>query len=242
MDFAITRTVGSIVAEDFRSAAVLTSYGIDFCCQGGRSIAEACKAKGVDPAVLEQEIEEALRRGAAAQDFSSWSLTRLADHIEGFHHAFVRARIPVLLKYVEKLCAVHGGRHPELNLVEMEMKGCADAMAAHMRKEEVVLFPFIRRMERAIAMGEALPEIPFGTVGNPIGMMEQEHSAEGERLQRIAKLTNGHENPPDGCATYAAAMSLLKEFESDLHLHVHLENNILFPKAMAMEAALPALG
>lgn len=230
-----THTVGSVVAEDYRAAAVFSAHRIDFCCQGGRSIGEACKAKGVDPALLERQIQQALQRDASTGEFNTWTLTRLVDHIEAVHHAYVHERLEVLQRFLDKLCRVHGGRHPELQLVQAEMKAGAGELTAHMRKEELMLFPFIKRMEHAVLDCEALPKPLFGSVGNPISMMEVEHRAEGDRLRRIAELTNDFANPPDGCATYAAAMALLKEFEEDLHLHIHLENNILFPKALAME-------
>lgn len=233
-----SRTVGSVVADDYRAAAVFSMHGIDFCCQGGRTLAEACKAKGIDAVQLEEEVKHALQRDAGAGEFNAWPLTRLADHIEAVHHAYVHGRLPVLLKFLDKLRRVHGARHPELHDVEMEMRDCAGAMTTHMRKEELILFPFIKRLERAVLSGEPLAAPPFGSVENPIQMMEEEHSAEGDRLRRIAELTNDFANPPDGCATYAAAMALLKEFEDDLHLHIHLENNILFPKTLAMEKRL----
>ncbi|MFT3884049.1 MAG: iron-sulfur cluster repair di-iron protein [Flavobacteriales bacterium] len=234
-----SRTIGSIVADDFRSAAVFTAHGIDFCCKGGRTIQDVCSAKGIDPTTLEQEIQASLSRdGAPADDPNTWPLARLADHIEQVHHRYVTERTPVLQQYLGKLCKVHGGAHPELFKIAEDFHGCAGAMAMHMKKEELVLFPFIRQLEKAQAAGAPPPTPHFGTVENPVRMMMHEHDEEGERFRRISALSNGYTPPPDGCNTYRAAFALLREFEQDLHRHIHLENNILFPKAVALEGQL----
>lgn len=233
------RTIGSIVADDFRAAAVFTAHGIDFCCKGGRTMEEVCRAKGLDLATIEREITEALRHGRPLDDDpASWTLTHLAEHIERVHHAYVNARTQVLQQYLTKLGKVHGEAHPELHAIAREFAACAGAMAAHMKKEELVLFPFIKRLELAQREGSAPPVPHFGTVENPVRMMMHEHDEEGERFRRITGLTDGYTPPPDGCNTYRAAFALLQEFEQDLHLHIHLENNILFPKALALEKEL----
>lgn len=237
--FTPERTVGSIVADDYRSAAVFQAHGIDFCCKGGRTIAEVCGAKGLDPAKLEAEIRQAIERdGGAGDDVKQWPLSRLIEHIERVHHRYVDSRSVTLLQFLEKLCRVHGGRHPELFQIHEEFHACAGAMAMHMKKEELILFPFINQREKAKLHGGAVPTPGFGTVANPIAMMEDDHDAEGERFRRIAELTNGYNTPPDGCTTYATAFAMLREFEEDLHRHIHLENNILFPRAKALEEEL----
>lgn len=234
-----SRTIGSIVANDFRAAAVFTAHGIDFCCKGGRTIEAVCSANGIDPAALENEIKATLSRdGAPADDPNTWSLTRLAEHIERVHHGFVNDRTPLLQQYLAKLCKVHGDQHPELFDIAREFDGCAGAMAAHMKKEELILFPFVTRLELAKREQSAPPVPHFGTVENPVRMMMHEHDEEGERFRRIAALSNGYTAPADGCNTYRAAFALLEEFEQDLHRHIHLENNILFPKAVALEEEL----
>lgn len=235
------RTIGSIVADDYRTAAVFSAHGIDFCCKGGRTIEEVCTKKGINPATLEAEIAEAITRTSASdEDPKTWPLGRLIEHIERVHHRYVESRSTTLLQFLDKLCKVHGDRHPELFDIQREFQECAGAMAAHMKKEELILFPFINQLEKATLHGSELPKPHFGTVDNPIEMMEHEHVAEGERFERIAKLSNGYTNPPDGCTTYATAFAMLQEFEQDLHRHIHLENNILFPKAQALEVALRA--
>lgn len=234
-----SRTIGSIVAADFRAAAVFSAHGIDFCCRGERTMQAVCTAQNIDLATLEAEIDAALRHGLPiAEDPATWTLTHLVDHIEHVHHAYVNARTPVLQQYLDKLCKVHDAQHPELFEIAREFDACAGAMAAHMKKEELVLFPFIRRMELAQREGSAPPLPHFGTVENPVNMMKHEHDEEGERFRRIATLSNGHTPPDDGCNTYRAAFALLKEFEEDLHRHIHLENNILFPKALELERML----
>lgn len=232
------KTIGEIVAEDYRTAQIFKNHNIDFCCKGNRSIREACEPKNLDPKVLVQEIE-ALQQQAKeeATDFQTWPLDLLADYIEKKHHRYVEERIPVLKAYLDKLCRVHGNRHPELIDVYREFNECGGELAAHMKKEELVLFPFIRKMTRT-KPGEGLGAPYFGTVENPIEMMKHEHDTEGERFRRIAALTDGYTTPEDGCSTYRVTLSLLQEFEADLHLHIHLENNILFPRAIAMEKEL----
>lgn len=233
------RSVGSIVADDYRTAAVFNAHGIDFCCKGGRSIAEVCKAKGIDPASLESEIQASLdRSNGTDDDVKGWSLGRLIEHIERVHHRYVEARSITLMQFLDKLCTVHGARHPELFAIREEFEDCTHAMAAHMKKEELVLFPFINQLEKAQLHGTTPPSPHFGTVDNPITMMEHEHEAEGERFRRIASLSQDYTNPPDGCTTYATAYAMLREFEEDLHRHIHLENNILFPRAKALDKHL----
>lgn len=241
MEIATNRTIGSIVAEDFRTAAIFSAHGLDFCCKGGRTIEEACRQKGLNSAELKTELLAAMARDAGAErDYKTWTASRLIEHIERVHHRYVESRTPTLLQFLDKLCRVHGERHPELFAIQREFEECAGAMAVHMKKEELVLFPYISQLEKAGTHGVEAPVPHFGSVTNPIAMMEHDHDAEGERFRRIAELSSNYANPPDGCATYAAAMALLKEFEGDLHLHIHLENNILFPKAKAMEESARA--
>ena len=239
MNITPDRTIGSIVAEDFRAASVFTRHGIDFCCKGGRTIAEVCNGKNIDAATLDREINTILQHGQPmADDPATWTLTHLAEHIEHVHHGYVTDRTPILQQYLAKLCKVHGGEHPELFDIAREFEGCAGAMAVHMKKEELVLFPLIKRMELAQREGSAPPVPHFGTVENPVNMMMHEHDEEGERFRRIAALTNQYTPPADGCNTYRAAFALLQDFEQDLHRHIHLENNILFPKSLALEHSL----
>ena len=233
------KTIGDFVAEDYRTAAVFQSYGIDFCCKGGRTLQDACENKKVDVGILEAKLAAVMNEQAGSMpDFNSWPLDLLADYIQKKHHRYVEEKIPVLKQYLDKLCKVHGGNHPELLEISKEFNASAGELAMHMKKEELVLFPFIRQMVSGEISRQPVKAPHFGTVKNPIQMMLQEHDAEGERFRKISSLSDNYNPPADACATYKVAYSMLKEFEEDLHLHIHLENNILFPKAIELEKRL----
>ncbi|WP_332025560.1 iron-sulfur cluster repair di-iron protein [Kaistella sp.] len=229
------KTIGDFVAENFRTAEVFKKYNIDFCCKGGRTVEEACDSKKVSPQQIYQELEEIVNRKSEDIDFNSWPLDLLADYVEKTHHRYVEEKSAMLIPYLNKLCKVHGERHPELFEINELFIGSAQDLAAHMKKEELILFPFIKQMVEAKKNGEALPAPRFGTVENPVAMMKHEHEAEGERFVKIAELTNNYEFPDDACGTYQVTYRMLEDFQNDLHKHIHLENNILFPKAIAME-------
>ncbi|PXY40628.1 iron-sulfur cluster repair di-iron protein [Flavobacterium cheongpyeongense] len=229
-------TIGEYVAKDFRTAALFSKYGIDFCCNGNRSIEEACQKKAVTADVLLQEIETVLSsKSDSGIDYNAWPIDLLADYIEKTHHRYVSVKTPILLQFLDKLSRVHGAKHPELLLINELFKGCAGELAQHMKKEELILFPFIKKMVHA-TLSDELIELPhFETIQNPIAMMMHEHDAEGVRFRKIAELTNNYTPPADGCNTYKVTFAMLEEFEQDLHKHIHLENNILFPKAAKLE-------
>ena len=229
------KTIGDFVAENFRTAEVFKKYHIDFCCKGGRTVEEACDNKKVSPQQIYQELEEIVNRKSEDIDFNSWPLDLLADYVEKTHHKYVEEKSAMLIPYLNKLCKVHGERHPELFEINELFIGSAQDLAAHMKKEELILFPFIKQMVEAKKNGEPLPAPRFGTVENPVAMMKHEHEAEGERFVKIAELTNNYEFPDDACGTYQVTYKMLEDFQNDLHKHIHLENNILFPKAIAME-------
>lgn len=229
------KTIGDFVAENFRTAEVFKKYHIDFCCKGGRTVEEACDNKKVSPEQIYQELEEIANRKSEDIDFNSWPLDLLADYVEKTHHKYVEEKSAMLIPYLNKLCKVHGERHPELFEINELFIGSAQDLAAHMKKEELILFPFIKQMVEAKKNGEPLPAPRFGTVENPVAMMKHEHEAEGERFVKIAELTNDYEFPDDACGTYQVTYKMLEDFQNDLHKHIHLENNILFPKAIAME-------
>ena len=229
------KTIGDFVAENFRTAEVFKKYNIDFCCKGGRTVEEACDKKKVSPEEIYKELEEIANRKSEDIDFNSWPLDLLADYVEKTHHRYVEEKSAMLIPYLNKLCKVHGERHPELFEINELFIGSAQDLAAHMKKEELILFPFIKQMVEAKKNGEPLPAPRFGTVENPVAMMKHEHEAEGERFVKIAELTNNYEFPDDACGTYQVTYRMLEDFQNDLHKHIHLENNILFPKAIAME-------
>ncbi|MBF6608713.1 MAG: iron-sulfur cluster repair di-iron protein [Flavobacterium sp.] len=232
-------TIGEIVAEDFRTAAVFSKYGIDFCCKGNRTLEEVCEKKNVSVNTLTEELTRAASDlSGNGTDYQSWPSDLLIDYIEKKHHRYVEEKSPVLIQYLNKLCKVHGERHPELFTIHDLFYESAGELAAHMKKEELMLFPFIKKMIKAKAGNLPLENPHFGTVENPVAMMKDEHTTEGERFEEIAKLTDNYTPPADACSTYRVTFAMLQEFEQDLHTHIHLENNILFPRAIAMEKEL----
>ncbi|HKT79133.1 MAG TPA: iron-sulfur cluster repair di-iron protein [Vicinamibacterales bacterium] len=231
-------TVGEVVAADFRAGGVFEQFGIDFCCGGRRSIAEACRTASVDPAAVRLALEALpADDGSDSGDVTRWPVDRLIEHIVEMHHGYVRAALPIIGRYLAKLVEVHGTRHPELSRVAAAFDRMGRDLWQHMLKEERVLFPYVR--ELAAARGGVSIRSPFGTVENPIRMMEREHREAGDEMRLVRELTNGYTPPSDGCTTYRVAFEELARFERDLHRHVHLENNVLFPKAVALERNLP---
>ncbi len=239
MNITEENKIGELVAQNYRTAAVFKRHKIDFCCKGNRSLKEVCDDKKIDLNALLPELKEAVNQNDSTSiDFNSWDLDLLADYIEKKHHRYVEEHIPMLQQYLHKLCRVHGDRHPELLEINEHFHQCAGALTAHMKKEELVLFPYIRKMVKSKQTHENIQPPHFGTVENPVRMMMHEHDVEGERFRTIAQLTNQYTPPEDACNTYRVTYNLLQEFENDLHLHIHLENNILFPKAVEMESFL----
>ena len=229
-------TIGEFVAKDFRTAAIFSRHGIDFCCKGHRTIEEVCQIKKINEADLLEELEAVMdSKNDYGIDFNSWPLDLLVVYIEKTHHRYVEEKTPVLLQFLDKLCSVHGSSHPELFQINELFTGCAGELAQHMKKEELILFPFVKKMMEATKSHASVEPPHFGTVNNPIAMMMEEHDNEGERFRKIAALTNNYTPPADACNTYRVTFAMLEEFEQDLHKHIHLENNILFPKAKALE-------
>ena len=230
------KQIGQFVADDYRTAAVFNSYGIDFCCKGHRTIEEVCDKKGIDSNELINSLDIVLTKASTQTiDYKSWPIDLLVDYIEKKHHRYVEEKIPVIAQFLNKLCRVHGERHPELLEINELFLGSASELAAHMKKEELILFPFIKKMEKAKLERSSVQSPQFGTVEYPISTMMEEHDNEGERFRKIATLSNNYTPPVDACNTYKVTFSMLKEFENDLHLHIHLENNILFPEAIKLE-------
>ncbi|MGZ3864270.1 MAG: iron-sulfur cluster repair di-iron protein [Bacteroidia bacterium] len=229
------KTIGEIVRDDFRAAAVFSEFRIDFCCKGNRTLDEVCEQKGISKKTLLDKLAEAGTGGEVATYFDSWHLDLMADYIEKKHHRYVQEKTPVLQQYLKKLCAVHGSEHPELFEIAETFNASAGNLAAHMKKEELILFPFIRKMEAASRDRSHLGAPPFGTVQNPIRMMMLEHNTEGENFSKISELSGNYTPPASACNTYRVTYQMLQDFEKDLHTHIHLENNILFPKAAELE-------
>lgn len=231
-----TKTISDIVSGDFRAAAVFERHGIDFCCGGNRTVEQACAEKNLNAEQVLSEVSSVCASpDANALQFAAWDPSALVSYIVSKHHAYVRAALPPISAYTQKLAKVHGENHPELLEVAQLFDEVAAEMTSHMFKEEQILFPYISSLESAVAAGGPKPPCPFGTVSNPIRMMEHEHDSAGNAMARIRELTNGYQLPADGCTTYQVGLQELQAFEQDLHTHVHLENNILFPKALELE-------
>ena len=233
------KTVREIALENPASLPVLESFGIDYCCGGGRLFPEACARAGVDPDHLRLLIEKA-ERDFSARDHRDWRELPLADlilHIVDKHHAFVRQETPRIAGLLIKVAAKHGVAHPELHEIEGLFTAIGQELATHMMKEEQILFPYIEGMEESARTGAPRPRVCFDSVKRPIANMIAEHDDAGALLERIRELAGGYRAPQGACMSYQALYQALAGFEHDLRQHVHLENNILFPRAAAIEEA-----
>lgn len=236
---SLEKTIGQIVAEDYRSAEVFNKFNIDFCYNGNKKLAEVCKENNINTEIILSELNQSLQNNKnKTHDYNSWPLDLLTDYIEKTHHKYIEQKTPEIKQLLHKLCDVHGRNHPELFEVKKLFDQSAGQLAMHMKKEELILFPFIRKMVAAKQKNEKITPPGFGSIKNPIQAMMNEHDVEGDRFKDIASLTNNYSVPEDGCNTYQYTFLTLKEFEDDLHLHIHLENNILFPKSIELENEL----
>lgn len=238
MNIKPDRTVGSIVAEDYRAAATFSRHRINYCCRGGLSFQEACKQNDLDPDQVLEAIRTDLANSAeAAKDEREWELDDLARYVETVHHRYVEERGPMVKRNLAQLCEVYGMAHPELIEVQQEFNACFGGMVMHMKKEELMLFPYVCKLVESQRSGASVTPRRAPLEGS-IAKLLDDHSDEGDRFDRIRAITNNYALPEDGDATYAATFNMLKEFEADLYRHVHLENNILFPRAIELEKAL----
>ena len=242
VDVAANReTIGELVAKDYRKAQVFKKMGIDFCCGGKKTVEEACKTKGLDPELVKAELAEVENSEKGnSLEFDKWDIGFLSDYIVNTHHHYVKENTPFISELANKVARVHGNRHPEVIEVARIFDHIATDLNLHMMKEERILFPFIKQMAEAAANNVKIAPAPFGTVNNPTQMMEMEHEQAGEDLSAIREATNDYALPEDACASYTILYKKLQEFENDLFSHVHLENNILFPKAIELEKELTA--
>lgn len=232
-------TIGELVTGDFRKAEVFKKYGLDFCCGGKKTLTQACKTKGLDVVQIEKELKEVDEQvKTSSQDFNTWDIDFLAEYILNTHHKYVKQAIPVIYEYTQKVAKVHGDRHPEAIGIAEKFTLVADELNRHMCKEEDILFPYIKHLAQAKSHKMKIEPSPFGTVENPINMMEHEHDIVGRMMEEISVLSNNYAPPSDACTTFRLSYAKLKEFEDDLHQHIHLENNILFPKAIEFEKQL----
>jgi regulator of cell morphogenesis and NO signaling len=229
-------TLSQIVNKNFRAAAVFEKYKLDFCCRGNRPIAEACSDSGLDAANIISELYS-IGEENTVNSFTpdKWELNFLIDYIINTHHSYVRSMIPVIGAHAEKVALVHGKNHPETKEVAKSFSIIYKDLKQHMMKEEEILFPHIKRLVDIKKSGSRYEMPYFGSVKNPIALMEAEHQSAGDELYGIRSLTNNYNPPEDACNTYTILYKELKDFEEDLHRHIHLENNILFPKSSELE-------
>jgi regulator of cell morphogenesis and NO signaling len=240
--FDTSTPLGDIVAADYRAAGVFDRFGLDFCCGGKRTFGEACAAARLDPgAVSDDLVKLAATPGADDTPDASWPVEELAHYIVRRHHGYVRQQLPVIAGHLDKLVAVHGERHPELRQIAGHFAELSGELQSHMMKEEQVLFPYIRQLAASTEYGVDPPVGIFGSVNNPIRMMEAEHRYAGDELGVIRGLSSNYSAPADGCTTYRVCYEELAAFDADLRQHIHLENNILFPHAVTLEAAVNEL-
>jgi regulator of cell morphogenesis and NO signaling len=235
MENNLELTVGQYVAQDYRTAQIFRKHGIDFCCGGGISLEKACAKKGINADELRNELAALGSTGSQSDNYNSWKLDFLADYIVNTHHEYVKNKLPELNFYTQKVARVHGERHPELFEILRLFLEIESEMTSHMAKEEQVLFPYIQKLAQAKQQGEGIEVPHFGSVRFPIAMMEHEHDSAGRIMEEIQTITNNFVPPEDACTTYRVLFQNLQAFQDDLHKHVHLENNILFPKALAIE-------
>ncbi len=232
-------TIGDIVSRDIRTAKVFRKYGIDYCCGGQRTIGEVCEAKNIDPRELSfQLLIPGNARHAGVLSIDQWELDFLSTYIVNIHHAYVRNTMPMLLSWSGKVAEAHGGAHPEVREIAKLVTMMCGEMAKHMQTEENVLFPYIAEMAQASRKTGADLDMSLGFVGSPLRVMEDDHELVGNIFMEIERLSANFTPPADACNTFKAFYVSLEEFEDDLFLHVHLENNILFPKAERLEREL----
>lgn len=232
-------TIGQIVAKDYRKAQVFKNLGIDFCCGGKKTIAEVCEKKGIDPAEVERQLEAVKGETANSEnDFQNWDLGFLSDYIINTHHRYVRDNTPFILEIGQKVARVHGDRHPELVRVAQLFESIGNDLTLHLVKEEKILFPFIKELAQVYNSGGMLPSANFGKISVPIQVMDSEHEQVGGDFETIREITGNYTLPADACSSYTILFKKLEEYENDLHRHVHLESNILFPKAIQLEKEL----
>jgi regulator of cell morphogenesis and NO signaling len=239
MTIATTTTVGEIAAELPGCTREFEKLGIDYCCGGNRTLDQACvEAKLPIDEVLERlkQSAEAAKKTDSAEGWQQAPLADLIANINATHHVFVRSECPRIVALTDKVAGVHGKNHPELLQVQQLFAALSEELAVHLMKEEQILFPYITLLEESAVAGEPAPPAMFGTVMNPIGMMMREHDGAGEALRALRKATSDYTLPEEACISYRTLYLALQDFEADLHQHIHKENNILFPRAAAMEA------
>jgi len=239
MDLETSKSVRELALEIPGATRVFENVGIDYCCGGHRSLADACVAAGVTPESVMNSLDHAKGSHAELEEanFLTATLAELIEHIVEKHHVFTRTEIERLRLLIEKVNNAHGQNHPELARLRSLFTTLSAELEPHMMKEERMLFPYVVQMEDAMRRERTHPYPPFGTVANPVRMMMLEHETAGELLREMREVTGNYAIPPDACISYQTLYEALDGFEKDLHQHIHLENNILFPRSVEMEGA-----
>ena len=233
-----TQTVRDIASENPTAVRVFEKYGIDYCCGGRVPLAEACANKGLNVDDVIASLEAATAPSAPGErDWAKEPLARLAAYIVDTHHAYVTREVPRLNELAAKVVSRHGDTREELPAIQSKLAELGEEMIAHQGKEEVVLFPYIGKLEQYVSGNGKKPRECFGTIAHPIAMMTKDHDVAGNLMADIRGLSQNYTAPVGACPTFRAFYAGLLEFEQDLHLHIHLENNILFPRAIELEAS-----
>lgn len=232
------KTVREIAVAAPAATRVFEEFKIDFCCAGNKLFGDACEAAGVDAGMIAEKLQAVLQAPPDRDVPEKMRPSALIKHIISEHHDFTRSEVGRLSGLADKVFAAHGEKHPELSVVREAFNVLGNDLISHMRKEEIVLFPYIEKLEDAAAGVRAPPQTPFGTINNPVRMMCLEHDETGNILNRIRRASNDFAIPPDACPSYNAFYAGLENLERDLHQHIHLENNVLFPQAVSMETKL----
>jgi regulator of cell morphogenesis and NO signaling len=238
MNTSGTKTIRELAVEFPHAVRTFERLGIDYCCGGGKSLEEACASRNLSAEDVLKELASADTITSARPAERNWQaepLTELIAHITSTHHKYTREEIARIGPLLDKVCSVHGANHAELLQIRNIFQALAEELSTHMMKEEKVLFPYIERMEEAVVQGDPILPPPFGSVRNPVAMMMHEHDSAGEALHSMRQASGDYTPPSDGCSSYRALYTALAELEADLHQHIHLENNILFPRAEEME-------
>jgi regulator of cell morphogenesis and NO signaling len=233
---ATIQTVREIALEQPTAIRVFEQFGIDYCCGGRKPLAEACAAGNLEVAKVIAALEAAAKKPYPdGENWTGKSLESLSSHIVATHHAYVKRELPRLAQLAQKIVNRHGSTKAELPVIAATLTQLDEELSQHLAKEEAVLFPYVASLEQSVSLGAAKPHSCFGTVANPIAMMTREHDVAGTLMAEIHRLSGAFTTPEDACPTFHAFYDGLREFERDLHQHIHLENNILFPRAIELE-------
>ena len=225
----LSKTLAQIVNENHRAASVFEKYNLDFCCKGKRSLEIACREKNLESRAIADEIEN-MQQLNPFNDFNSFSLTQLVEYIVSTHHAYTKKELVQIFAYLQKISSKHGERHAELYRIFEAFAALKEELEMHMRKEELILFPRIEELDNATGQSNELSM----SIEAPITVMEDEHQHAGDLMEKIRSYSSNYTPPEDACTTYRLTFAALQALEKDLHQHVHLENNILFPKALKL--------